>query len=168
MSIKRLFLLCCLTPTLFFLNSCSTDIDTEIAEIEELSAINFLQVDIGKETFVADKITVNLEGSLINIVGTDTETNRSVFLTFVIKGDTFVLGDPSENPNGNFGGYLINDTNEGYLSNAVDGIAGEIKLTDFDRAKSTISGKFFFTAYNQDYIPIELTNGVFQNILMDN
>ncbi|NAS30235.1 hypothetical protein GTQ40_04575 [Flavobacteriaceae bacterium R38] len=164
MSIKRLFLLCCLAPTLLFFTSCSTDsVDTEIDAIEE-SPTNLFRAEVDDTTFQADNINVNLEGSLINIVGTETETNRSVFLTFVLKDNVQALGDSERNPNGNIAGYLLNDSNIGYLTNVIDGILGEIKITNLDNENNTISGEFFFTAYNQEFTPVQLKNGVFENV----
>ena len=166
MSFKRIFLLCCLAPTLFFFTSCSSDSDTVSDEIEQ-SSVNLLRVEVDNTPFLADRINVNLEGSLINIVGTETTTNRSVFLTFVLKDEVQALGDSDRNPNGNIAGYLLNDSNEGYLTNVIDGILGEIRITNFSSTDNKVSGEFFFTAYNQDFIPIQLENGVFENITFE-
>jgi len=164
MSFKKIFLLCCLAPTLlFFFTSCTTDSDTITNEQVPLSN-NFLRVEVDNTTFQADRFSVNLEESLINIVGTETSTNRSVFLTFVLKDEIQALGDSARNPNGNIAGYLLNDDNEGYITNVIDGILGEIRITELDDKNNTVSGTFFFTAFNDEFIPIELKNGVFENI----
>lgn len=166
MTFKRIFLLCCL-PSILFFNSCSTETNIQEAELEELSnveTLNILRVDVGDDSFSADRVNVNLQGSLINIVGTEIETDRSVFLTFVLKGDLQILGDSARNPDSNVAGYLLNTEGIGYLTNAVDGIVGEIKITELDTEKNLISGEFFFTAYNQDFQPIQLKNGIFENV----
>ncbi len=168
MKLKKIFLLCCLTPTLFFFNSCSISEDIDELETDIAITSNLLTVDIDGADFETNKVSVNRENSLINIVSTDTDTNRSVFLTFVIKGDVSILGDDKSNPDGNVAGYLLNDTNEGYVTNTIDGILGEIRITNLDRVNNTISGTFFFTAFNQDSIPIQLQNGVFENVSLGN
>ncbi|NER14065.1 hypothetical protein GWK08_11485 [Leptobacterium flavescens] len=165
MTIKRLFLLCYLTPILLFFNSCSTDGD--ITQ-EELNTVNFLQVDVGQFKFNADRVTVNTQGTLVNIVGTNVETDRSVFLTFRMDTeDVVVLGKTEENPDGNIAGYLLNAENEGYLTNQIDGISGEIIITSYDEVNNTISGEFNFTAHNEDYIPVKLQNGVFEKVSLN-
>ena len=168
MSIKRIFLLCCLTPTLFFFTSCSSDANLDTDETDEIALNSTLfEVEIDGASFKADRISVDRNESLLHIVGTDSKTNRSVFLTFVLKENIQVLGDAKENPSGNIAGYLLNDENVGYLTNALNGRMGEIRIGNLDRTTNTISGTFFFTAHNSDFVPVQLKNGVFENVAFE-
>jgi hypothetical protein len=167
MKLYRVFLLCCLSQITFFVSSCSNDSDAvgnneeEIINAEE----NFIEVQVNRQSFQPDEVTVNSEDDFINIVGTETATNRSVFLTFKLIGEgTLNLGDSTNNPEGNIAGFLMNNENIGYLTNGIQGDWGEIKITRLDGINRKISGTFHFTAYDQNYRPIVLENGEFIDV----
>ncbi|XLS27731.1 DUF6252 family protein [Flavobacteriaceae bacterium M23B6Z8] len=149
------------------MSSCSSDsdslepIDGQIVTAEE----NFIEVQVNRQSFQPDQVSVNSQDNFVNIVGTETSSNRSVFLTFKLLGTgTLNLGDSSENPEGNVAGFLLNAENKGYLTNGIEGKWGEIKITKLDAVNRKISGTFHFTAYDQDYRPIVLEDGSFVDV----
>ncbi len=166
MKLSRLFLLCCLSQIAILVTSCSSDssaggIEDEIINSDE----NFVAVQVNRQSFVPDAVTVNSQEDFVNIIGTETATNRSVFLTFKLIGEgTLNLGDSANNPEGNIAGFLINDEDKGYLTNGIEGNWGEIKITKLDGINRKISGTFHFTAYDQEYRPIVLENGEFLDV----
>lgn len=167
MKLSKVFLLCCLSQIVLLLFSCSGDSDSMELIEEEISNTqeNFIEVLVNRQSFKPDDVTVNSQGNYINIVGTETSSNRSVFLTFKLIGEgTLNLGDSSENQEDNIAGFLINDENKGFLTNGIKGNWGEIKITKLDGINRKISGIFHFTAYDKDYRPIVLDNGEFIDV----
>jgi len=170
MKFIRVFLLCCLSPLIFLTVSCSSDTpgDSTIDLIPDTDADvveNMIKVEVNREVFEPDRLVVNTEASIINIVGTQTSSNRSVFLTFKANGTGVLkLGNASNNPDGNVAGFLMNAENRGFLTNAIEGEWGEIRITKYDPVGKKISGEFYFTAYDINYRPIVLENGSFTDV----
>ncbi|WP_340198903.1 DUF6252 family protein [Ascidiimonas sp. W6] len=167
MKLSRLFLLCCISQIAVFMYSCSSDSDNIGDSNEQIITAdeNFIEVQVNRQNFQPDEVAVNAEGDFVNIVGTETSSNRSVFLTFKLLGEgTLNLGDSSENPEGNIAGFLLNTENKGYLTNGIEGNWGEIKITKLDLENRKISGTFHFTAYDQEYRPIVLEDGSFIDV----
>lgn len=166
MRLSRLFLLCCLSQIAILVTSCSSDSSAGGIEDENINSDeNFIAVQVNRQSFLPDAITVNSQEDFVNIIGTETATNRSVFLTFKLIGEgTLNLGDSANNTEGNIAGFLINDENKGYLTNGIEGNWGEIKITKLDGINRKISGTFHFTAYDQEFRPIVLENGEFMDV----
>ncbi len=126
------------------------------------------EVDINGEKFEADEVRVVKQDSIISIIGRDLLLDRTVFLNFMIKQDDIMyLGKSNDNPFNNVAGYLLNSENIGYVTSEVYNTCGSIIIEGMNNTKNTVSGKFNFSACDRENHFLELTNGIFKNIVFD-
>jgi len=145
---------------------------TDLKSIDTIAeASPYFSVDINGENFLADEIGFKKEGSKISIVGKEFSTNTIVFLTINMDSNNetniFPVGNYIGNQGENVAGLLFKNENIGYVTSEIYNSCGEIVLNRSDDNNTILNGSFNFDACDYYNDVMELTNGIFNNIPMN-
>ncbi|ETN96556.1 hypothetical protein SAMN04487906_2940 [Zhouia amylolytica] len=154
--IKILFLLCYIATTPIIL-SCSAE--TEDPDV----STDIFEAYINDTHFTAKDVVLMLRGDYIDIIGNDTETDQSIFITLKrANKERYVFGKSSINGEGNEAAFYNRNNSDEFTTSFVNKNCGEVKLDISKWSEGMISGEFYFEASNDENKVIQVSQGRFE------
>lgn len=154
-----------------FISSCPDEDHTELSSIlnnlEECELSSFFTVDFDGTTFFADSAEALINDERIIVKGIRDSQGESVELIVnAVELGTYPLGVTAPNNELNLAFYSPDINNINAWQSVTDNIEsqGEITITEIDYFNLLISGTFSFTAYDNNGVSKEFTNGIFEDI----